>query len=112
MQLTTQTIIQQLPIEQELKAGLLSRLETADDDTKFYLEREIWDVYFSLQDFKIDENAQLKLEEIKKGEANFGTDFYKQVVEEEDKESQKENIKSTDTAELEKVRSRLQQLIN
>src|SRR3990167_5594391 len=93
MQLTIQTIIQQLPIEQELKAGLLSRLETADDDTKFYLEREIWDIYFSLQDLKIDENVQIKFEEIKKGEANFGTDFYKQVVEEEDKESQKENIK-------------------
>ncbi|PJE61500.1 hypothetical protein COU87_04390 [Candidatus Roizmanbacteria bacterium CG10_big_fil_rev_8_21_14_0_10_39_12] len=111
-QLTTQSILNQLPISSELRDKLLTRLETGDDDTKFYLEREIWDIYYSLEDMNIDAKIVENLEKVKAGKADISPDFYKQTVKEVDDQSKKEKFQAIDTTQIEEVRSRLQKLMN
>lgn len=109
---TTESILNQLPITPELREKLLNKLRIADDDTRFYLEREIWDIYYSLEDARVDEKIGENLEQIKEGKADISSDFYKETIKEVEEESKKQNFQAMDTAQIEEVRSKLQKLMN
>lgn len=109
---TTESILNQLPITPELREKLLNKLRFADDDTRFYLEREVWDIYYSLEDVRVDEKIVENLEQIKEGKADISSDFYKKTIKEVEEESKKQNFQAIDTTQIEEVRSKLQKLMN
>ncbi len=111
MKLNTKTIIQLLPLDEEMKQSLLTKWDDMDPDLRYEIENLVWEAYYELEDVKVQEQVQTDLQKVKAGELPLNQDFYAHAVEETEKDQGKEIHESADTVELASVRQRLELLM-
>lgn len=114
MELTTEKLIQIIPLADDLRQDLRSRWEHMDPDEKFQVERILWDAYYEIYEMKLEINIQKKLAELGEegSDVQLGPDFYQKVAEETEKEMHTDSLVKADSTELVDVRQKLEQLMN
>lgn len=112
MKLTTEDIIKILPIDDTMRADLLTRFASLDFETKFEVEQIVWRSYNALYDLKLDENIQNELEKTGANAIDINDDFYSKIRKQTEEEIVKGTYAGTTTSDLDSVRSKLQSLIN
>ena len=99
-----------LPINDKLKHDLIERFDSMDVGEKHDLITAVWAAYDTLHQDKIDMKFFEKFEQLSDGERGVG-DFYKESVDEINKEDAQVSEKVVREDELTNVRNKLKTII-
>lgn len=108
MKITTQEIIQVLPISQQIKDSLTQQWASMDADTRFDLEQIIWDAYDTLFDIALEENIKLELMKASQEEVKLDDTFYQRMNERTELQMQQKQLVDVDSAQLADIRGKLE----
>jgi len=111
MKLNTKTVIQSLPLNEDLKKNILSKWDDMDQDLRYEIENLVWEAYFELENVKVDERLQENFQKAKKGEIPLNEDFYKNAFQEVVLVQDQKIHEQVDSAELAAVRQKLELLM-
>lgn len=110
MKLTTEKIIELLPVDRAFKDDLLKKLPTMDADTRYTVGKVIWDAYYVLYQLKLQENIRNGLHEMGKSPDPLDTTFYQKMVDKTEKDLVETSYNDETSSELESIRTKLQAL--
>jgi hypothetical protein len=112
MAMTTQTIIEILPLEKEFKDKVLSEWDQLTDDQRFNMEQLLWDAYAELYDIKYDENEQTAFLRVQDNEDNFDKDFYKRIREKTNEDMSHMTSQHATSEDLSNTREQLSKILD
>lgn len=108
--LTTKGIIKILPLDKNFQSKLLEKFDSLSADQKFQIERIVWDAYDAFYEMKLEENLQLALLKVRKGQEKLDSQLYEKVREQTEKEMEGEFYQKTEHQDLASVREKLEKL--
>ncbi len=110
MKLSTDIIINMLPVNPSVREKLLQAVHSSDSDVKFRWEEIVWDAYYTLFEIQYQYNYNLMMEQIGTDKAPFNASFARLVEEKTAKDMNELTYAKVVNNELEVIRKRLQSL--
>ncbi len=111
MQADTKKILQSLPFDEAFKTDLLKKLDTYDTVSKFQISQIIWDTFFALYEFKLEENLDAAFDRAEKDQETLDENFYKRVRDLTDKQMEEELVATSTKLDLTSTRQKLEELM-
>ena len=110
--MTTKDAIKLLPIDEKVKVQILNLYDHMEPAKKLTVQRIAWKMYDLARLDKIDADIQREYDEVKKGQAELGGNFYKNVVKKANQELQQDISGSSQQTDLAAARRAMEQIIN
>jgi len=109
--MTTLDLIKMLPMDEKVRAQLLSKYPQLDPSQKLDVDRMAWTTYDAMREATIEENLGIQYEKVKKGEEKFGDGFYERALKKTNQELAAEMQKNSSDFDLSEARKAMEIIV-